>query len=197
MPGNLETELPAPLAITVMGVSGSGKSTLGALLARQLGCTFLEGDSFHSAQNVEKMRHGTPLTDADRWPWLDRLGTTMQEAVGQDGLVVAACSALRRAYRERLAASAHQPMVFVLLNTSAAELTRRLEGRPDHYMPSSLLDSQLATLEVPGPDEQALVLDASASPEALSQQVMAWLKAQKKIGELGAQGPASKTATRS
>lgn len=187
MPANLETELPAPLAITVMGVSGSGKSTLGALLARQLACPFLEGDSFHSVQNVEKMRHGKPLTDADRWPWLDRLGAAMHEAVGDDGLVVVACSALRRAYRERLAASARQPMVFILLNTTAAELKRRLEGRPDHYMPSSLLDSQLATLEVPGPDEQALVLDARASPEALSHQVTAWLKAQRKISKPGPQ----------
>jgi gluconokinase len=187
VPGNLETDLPAPLAITVMGVSGSGKSTLGALLASQLGCAFLEGDSFHSAQNVEKMRHGTPLTDADRWPWLDRLGAAMHAAVGGDGLVVAACSALRRAYRERLAASAHQPMVFILLNTTAAELARRLEDRPDHYMPPSLLDSQLATLEMPGPDEQALILDAGTSPEALSHQVMAWLKARKAVGNLDPQ----------
>lgn len=175
MQGTFETGLVPPLAITVMGVSGSGKSTLGALLARQLGCAFLEGDSFHSTRNVEKMRNGIPLTDADRWPWLDHLGTAMNEAVGRDGLVVAACSALRRAYRERLAASSRQPMVFILLNTTAEELARRMEGRPDHYMPPSLLSSQLATLEVPEPDEKALVLDASACPEELGQQAMAWL----------------------
>jgi gluconokinase len=173
--GNLETGLLPPLAITVMGVSGSGKSTLGALLAGRLGCTFLEGDSFHSTQNVEKMRSGIPLTDTDRWPWLDRLGTAMGEAVGRDGLVIAACSALKRAYRERLAASSHQPMVFILPNTTTAELTRRLEARPGHYMPPSLLDSQLATLEMPEPDEKALVLDAGACPEELARQAMAWL----------------------
>jgi gluconokinase len=175
VPGKFETGLLPPLAITVMGVSGSGKSTLGALLAKQLGCAFLEGDSFHSTQNVEKMRHGIPLTDADRWPWLDDLGAAMGEAVGRDGLVVAACSALRRSYRERLAASARQPMVFILLNTTATELARRMEGRPDHYMPPSLLNSQLATLEMPEPDETALVLDASACPEDLGHQAMEWL----------------------
>lgn len=174
-----------PLAISVMGVSGSGKSTLGALLARQLGCAFLEGDSFHSAQNVEKMRHGTPLTDADRWPWLDHLGAAMHEEVDRQGLVVAACSALRRAYRERLAASSHQPMVFILLNTTAAELTRRLENRPGHYMPPSLLSSQLATLEVPEADEKALILDANTAPDDLSRQVMAWLTSCQKADTSG------------
>ncbi|MDE1917970.1 MAG: gluconokinase [Sphingomonadales bacterium] len=159
-----------------MGVSGSGKSTLGALLARQLGCTFLEGDSFHSPQNVEKMRAGIPLTDTDRWPWLDQLGAAIEEAVGRDGLVVVACSALRRVYRERLTASARLPMVFILPSTTAAELARRMEGRPDHYMPPSLLGSQLATLEAPGLDEPALILDATACPEELGQQVVTWLR---------------------
>lgn len=181
MQGKFERGLVPPLAVTVMGVSGSGKSTLGALLAKQLGCAFLEGDSFHSAQNVEKMRHGIPLTDADRWPWLDHLGAAMGEAARRDGLVVAACSALRRAYRERLAASARQRMVFILLDTTAAELARRMQARPGHYMPPSLLNSQLATLEMPEADENALILDASAAPEELCHQAMAWLACGKMI----------------
>lgn len=175
MQGNPGESHIAPLAIIVMGVSGSGKSTLGALLAQRLDCAFLEGDAFHSAHNVEKMRNAIPLTDVDRWPWLDRLGAAMNEAVGRQGLAVAACSALRRAYRERLAKSTQQPMVFVLLNTTAAELTRRMEGRIDHYMPPSLLESQLATLEMVGPDEAALTLDACALPQTLGDQVVTWL----------------------
>lgn len=176
MQGNLGAGRIAPLAITVMGVSGSGKSTLGALLAGQLGCAFLEGDAFHSPENVDKMRHGIPLTDADRWPWLDRLGAAVDGAVGQHGLVVAACSALRRAYRERLATSAHRPMVFILLHTTADELARRLKDRPGHYMPPALLSSQLATLELPGADEAVLTLNSGDSPEDLCRQAMEWLR---------------------
>lgn len=173
--GNAGESRVAPLAIIVMGVSGSGKSTLGALLAQRLDCAFLEGDAFHSAHNVEKMRNAIPLTDADRWPWLDRLGDAVQGAVGAQGLAVAACSALRRSYRERLAMAAHKPMAFILLNAPAPELARRLDNRPGHYMSPHLLDSQLATLELPGTDEQALILDASAPPEALCDDAISWL----------------------
>jgi gluconokinase len=165
----------APLAIVVMGVSGSGKSTLGSLLADRLGCTFLEGDSFHSAANVEKMRQGIALTDEDRWPWLDRLGEAMGEAVAKDGLVVAACSALKRSYRERLANATHRPIVFALPDTPPVELERRMGSRPGHYMPASLLDSQLQTLERPDPDEPALTLDSTLEPAALGEQVIAWI----------------------
>jgi gluconokinase len=165
----------APLAIIVMGVSGSGKSTLGALLAHELGCTFLEGDSFHSDENVAKMRAAIPLTDEDRWPWLDRLGNAMGDAAHADGLAVTACSALKRIYRERLSVAARVPVAFVMLGTTSQELARRLDNRPGHYMPPSLLDSQLQTLEPPGLDEHALILDSDEAPAALSRRVCDWL----------------------
>lgn len=162
-------------AIVVMGVSGSGKSTLAALLADKLGCAFFEGDSFHSPANVEKMRHGEPLTDEDRWPWLDHLGAAIGAAVEQEGLAVSACSALRRAYRDRLCAAIKAPVLFVLLEANREELVRRLGNRPGHYMPPSLLDSQLATLEKPAEDEDAMTLESSLPPEELAEQVMARL----------------------
>lgn len=175
MSSAVEKDRIAPLAIVVMGVSGSGKSTLGALLAARLHATFLEGDSFHSEANVAKMRGGIPLTDEDRWPWLDRLGGAMAEAVARDGLVVAACSALRRGYRERLTVATGTPIVFVLLDTAQTELARRLGNRPGHYMPASLLDSQLRTLERPSGDEPAVIFDSSEAPEILCDKVLEWL----------------------
>jgi gluconokinase len=162
-------------AIILMGVSGSGKSTLASLLATKLGCTFFEGDDFHSAENVAKMRGGEPLTDADRWPWLDRIGAAVAAAVDKDGLAVAACSALRRPYRDRLRAAIGAKTAFILLDVDRDELMRRLRERPHHYMPASLLDSQLATLERPDEGEQALTLDSDVAPDLLVQQVMDWL----------------------
>ena len=173
-----------PCGIVVMGVSGSGKSTLAAYLAERLGCPLLEGDSFHSPANIAKMRSGHPLDDADRWPWLDRLGAAIGDAAlgagqggaGQGGVAVAACSALKRVYRERLSAASAAPLAFVLLDTMPAEIARRLATREGHYMPASLLDSQLATLERPGADEHALTLDAGQTVDALATDVLAWLK---------------------
>jgi gluconokinase len=163
-------------AIIVMGVSGSGKSTLGALLAERLGCRFLEGDSFHDAANVAKMSAGQPLTDDDRWPWLDRLGAAIGDAAETDGRAVAACSALKRSYRERLHRAAGKPVAFLMLDADRDELTRRLNNRPGHYMPASLLSSQLDALERPGADEPALILDARRPPEELADAALAWLR---------------------
>lgn len=170
-----------PRAILIMGVSGSGKSTLAALIAEALDCPYLEGDSFHSPGNVSKMRTGEPLQDEDRWPWLDRLGTAAAKAITSQGLVVLTCSALKRSYRERIRRKVGAPMAFVLLTTDAAELARRLSDRTDHYMPASLLASQLAALERPDDDEHAVVLDASARPDRLCDIVIARL-ALNKIG---------------
>lgn len=163
-----------PLGIVVMGVSGSGKTTLSTRLGAALGCAVLEGDSFHCAANVAKMRAGQPLTDDDRWPWLNRLGAAIGEAALGDGLAVAACSALKRSYRERLEAASAVPLAFVLLDTDEAVIARRLRARPNHYMPASLLASQLATLERPGPDECVLLLDASQPVDALMDETLAW-----------------------
>lgn len=163
-------------AIVLMGVSGSGKSTLSALLAAQLRCPLLEGDDFHSVFSVDKMLAGHPLTDEDRWPWLDRLGSAIGAAATEHGLAVAACSALKRAYRERLCSASAVPTYFVLLDTAREEIARRMTNRAGHYMPASLLDSQLATLERPSPDERAITLDAARTPEMLCIEISAWIE---------------------
>ena len=167
-----------PTAIIVMGVSGSGKSTLGAALAQAAGCPFLEGDDFHAAESVRRMRAGMPLTDADRWPWLDRLGSAVRAALAEGGIAVASCSALKRIYRDRLRATIGAPVGFVLLDGAPEELRRRMAARADHYMPPSLLDSQFAALEWPDSDEAALPLDASLPTEQMCRQVAAWLRHQ-------------------
>lgn len=164
-----------PLAIVVMGVSGSGKSTLGVALAQAIDCRFLEGDDFHSAEAIDKMRAGIPLTDADRWPWLDRLGHAIAGEVASQGITVAASSALKRVYRDRLRAAIPAPVCFVLMDADREELLRRLTARTRHYMPPSLLTSQLDTLERPGPDERAITLDARRPATALCEQTIAWL----------------------
>jgi len=166
----------APAAVIVMGVSGSGKSTLGQLLAQDLDCPFIEGDELHDAASVAKMAAGTPLTDEDRWPWLDRLGAALHAATEANGMAVAACSALKHRYRERLAKAIAAPTAFILLDADVPELERRLRARAGHYMPASLLPSQLKALERPGEDEHALILDAGQSPEALCEASRAWLE---------------------
>lgn len=165
----------APIAIVVMGVSGSGKSTLGALLAARLDCAFLEGDTFHAPAAVARMQAGQPLSDADRWPWLDRVGAALAAEIGAHGVAVAACSALKRAYRDRLAGCLAAPMRFVLLDGDADTLHGRISHRAGHFMPPSLLASQLATLERPTIDEAALILDTGAAPDHLVATTLAWL----------------------
>lgn len=164
-------------AVVVMGVSGSGKSTLSTRLGAALDCPVLEGDAFHSRANVAKMQAGHPLTDEDRWPWLDRLGAALGEAAlaAPGHVAIAACSALKRSYRERLSAASAVPLLFVLLDTGAAEIARRMETRSGHYMPPSLLGSQLATLERPAPDEPAVTLDAARPVEVLIAEALAWI----------------------
>jgi len=169
-----------------MGVSGSGKSTLGDLLARRLDCPFLEGDAFHDAAAVAKMRAGQPLDDEDRWPWLDRLGLAIGGALSSGGRVVATCSSLRRSYRERLRGVIAAPTRFVLLDAHPDELLRRLTHRAGHYMPAALLDSQLATLERPGADEAVFTLDAMAPPEQLCDLTQAWLEDEMRSGDRAA-----------
>ena len=154
---------PSPRALVVMGVSGCGKSTVAQRLADRLGWTMLEGDFLHPAENVEKMRRGVPLDDADRAPWLDRIGAALA-AAGPEG-IVATCSALKRAYRDRLAA-ARPDLAFVYLEGTRALFEARVAQRHHEYMPASLLGSQFATLEAPGVDERAIAVDASATSEA-------------------------------
>lgn len=159
-----------------MGVSGCGKSTLGTLIAQRLDCAFLEGDDFHSEDAVAKMRSGEPLTDEDRWPWLERLGLAAADAIEEDGTTVLACSALRKAYRDRLRSVIARPAHFILLENSRDNLLTRLGNRPSHYMPASLLDSQLATLERPAPSEDAMILSSDIPAPVLCDTVLKWLE---------------------
>ncbi len=147
------TAPPPTPAIVVMGVAGTGKTAVGERLARRLGVPFLEGDDFHPRHNVEKMSSGIPLDDDDRWPWLDAIGTAIRDS---DKPPVVSCSALKRIYRERLAATAGRPLVFLFLDASRKTLAGRLAARRGHFMPPELLDRQLATLEKPAPDEAAI-----------------------------------------
>jgi carbohydrate kinase (thermoresistant glucokinase family) len=158
-------------AIIIMGVCGTGKTTVGEALAERLGCPFLEGDRFHPPENVAKMSAGTPLDDDDRWPWLDRLGMAIAEAASRNDHVIASCSALKRAYRDRLRLHTGDGALFVLLSGERDLLQQRLQDRPHHYMPSSLLDSQLAILEPPAADEKALKLNVDAPSSALVQTI--------------------------
>ena len=152
-----------PAAIIVMGVSGSGKSTIGALLAEALGWPFADADGFHPAENVAKMAAGTPLTDADRWPWLDAIAAHIGVARGTGQPVVVACSALRRAYRERLRAG-HGDLIFLHLAGAPAVIAERQAARQGHFMPPSLMASQFATLEDPAAEADAVIVSVSASP---------------------------------
>ena len=135
--------------IIAMGVSSSGKSTVGQSIARRLHVPFLDGDGYHPEANVEKMRNGIPLTDEDRWPWLERLAKALAEAAERKGAAVGACSALRKTYRDFLVKQAGEPILFVYLDGSKAVIADRMAKRHHEYMPASLLDSQFATLEVP------------------------------------------------
>ncbi len=151
-----------------MGVSGAGKSTLGRALARELDLPFLDADNFHPAANVDKMSRGVPLTDGDRWPWLDAMSLAISNEADRRGGVIAACSALKQAYRRRILDAIGQPAVLVFLDGDRATLLARMQARQDHYMPPSLLDSQLADLEVPQAVEPVLTV---AITETLEQQV--------------------------
>jgi carbohydrate kinase (thermoresistant glucokinase family) len=155
----------------VMGVSGSGKTTIAASLARAEGWVLLEGDSFHPPANIAKMKAGTPLTDEDRWPWLQAIAAKADalRAAGQSAVVT--CSALKRVYRDILIGD-RPDTVLVYLRGSQALISERLQKRKNHFMPPALLDSQFAALEEPGPDEHPIVVDVGAPVEAMTQQAM-------------------------
>ena len=155
------------MIVLLMGVSGAGKTTLGKVLARRLGWPFIDADDYHPSANVAKMAAGVALTDEDRWPWLDALNRRMREE--RDAIV--ACSALRQSYRERLLAGIAGARV-VFLHGSRALIAERLAERKHRYMPASLLDSQLATLEPPA---HAIAVDVSGEPDACVETIAAAL----------------------
>ncbi len=159
----------------VMGVSGCGKTTIAAGIARETGWALLEGDAFHPPANIEKMKHGIPLTDEDRWPWLRAIAAKAAELRAQGTSSVVACSALKRSYRDVLMGNRIETNL-VYLRGSRALIAERIARRRNHFMPPGLLDSQFATLEEPGPEEDPIVADIDATPEAITAEVMAVLR---------------------
>lgn len=159
------------MILVVAGVAGSGKTTVGRLLAGRLHCDFADGDDFHPPASVAKMHAGVPLTDADRWPWLAAIVAWMDERAAAGESAVVACSALRRAYRERLLAAAAAPrLVFLVVPHDADEA--RLVTRPGHFFPPGLLDSQFAALELPRPPEPVPLVPSVGTPAETADAVL-------------------------
>jgi gluconokinase len=166
------TKNSAGQALIVMGVSGVGKTTVARALADRIGGRYMEADAFHPPENIAAMAAGTPLTDGMRQPWLEALSDAMQQALTSqpDTPVVVACSALKRSYRDVLRAS-NPDAVVVYLAADPDVIRARITARTDHFMPPSLLDSQLSTLEPPTSDEACLTVDASRTPEEIAASV--------------------------
>ena len=160
-----------PSVIVLMGVAGCGKSTTGQRLSTAIGWPFRDADSFHPVANIEKMRRGIPLTDADRWPWLDAIGGWIAECgtMARPGIV--SCSALRRVYRDRLIAG-RTDVGLVYLRGDFRLIADRMSRRQNHFMPTSLLESQFATLEEPAPEESALVVPVALSPKKVVERIV-------------------------
>jgi gluconokinase len=159
-----------------MGVSGSGKSTVAEELAENLGIAFIEGDKLHPKSNVDKMSEGIPLTDEDRWPWLDLIGAELHKGRENNGVVVS-CSALKKIYRDRLRKTAGGSLAFVYLDGSLELLSRRMGERKGHFMPLSLLQTQLATLEVPTGEPGVVTVSIDATPEDITANALSGLQA--------------------
>jgi gluconokinase len=158
-----------------MGVAGAGKTTVAQLLAERLGCQFLEGDDFHPAANVEKMRRGQPLSDADRLPWLQQIAASIDTLQAQGRCGVITCSALKQHYREILIGS-RRNVKLVYLAGSMDLIRGRLAARQGHFMPAALLESQFAALEAPGADEHPIIADAGEEPAAIVAGIIQALK---------------------
>ena len=165
------------LVVLVMGVAGAGKTTVAQLLAERLGCRFLEGDDFHPAANVEKMRRGQPLSDADRLPWLQQIAASIDGLQAQGRCGVITCSALKRRYREILIGR-RKDVKLVFLTGPIELIGGRLAARQGHFMPPALLESQFAALEPPGADEQPIIADATGEPAAIVEGILGALDRQ-------------------
>jgi gluconokinase len=157
------------VVLIIFGVSGAGKTTVGELLARELGWDFYEADDFHSPANIEKMRRGVPLTDDDRWPWLENLRELIKRCVAEGENAVLACSALKRVYRKHLRVSAE--VKFVFLRGDYAVIAKQLQRRRVHFMNPELLRSQFADLEEPGLDEETLTIELGRTPQELVKEI--------------------------
>jgi gluconokinase len=162
------------MIVVVFGVSGAGKTTVGELLARKLGWNFIEADEFHPGANIEKMHSGRPLTDEDRWPWLERLRKRLEHVLSSGENAVLACSALKRTYRDRL--RVNEAVKFVFLRANHTLIEKRLRSRRGHFMDPELLQSQLDDLEKPQPDENALTVELGRTPQAIVKEIEAKLQ---------------------
>lgn len=176
VPGDPDCDPAAPLSVVVMGVTGCGKTAVAQALAAALGWRMIEGDALHPPANVALMSAGIPLDDEHRWSWLDAVGADLARARAEGVPAVAACSALKRAYRERLRDFVGD-MLFVHLAIDRATATTRVADRKGHFMPASLVESQFAALEVPGADERSVVLDGTRPIADLVAQLRPLLKA--------------------
>jgi gluconokinase len=162
------------MIVIVFGVSGAGKTTIGKLLAQELGWRFIEGDDFHPAANVDKLRKGIPLTDEERQPWLARLRERIERCLAEKENAVLACSALKNKYRELLKANAD--VKFVYLRGDYGLIADRLRERKGHFMKPQLLQSQFADLEEPQPDEEAVTIEARENPREVTEEIRVRLR---------------------
>lgn len=152
----------------VMGVAGSGKSSIGAMVADSVGGTYIDGDDFHPQANINKMSQGEALTDEDRWPWLESVA---KELASIDGIGFIGCSALKKSYRELITNTTGESVTFIYLSGSKELIASRMARRKGHFMPTQLLESQFATLEVPTEDENSWTIDIDATREKVVQQI--------------------------
>ncbi|HEX5507164.1 MAG TPA: gluconokinase [Pseudolabrys sp.] len=166
---------PAPAVVIVMGVSGCGKSTIGALLASRLRWEFEDADWFHPTSNVDKMHSGIPLTDKDRWPWLDAVAAWIDRTRRSGGHGVVACSALKRSYRDVLIGD-RADVRLIYLKGDETLIARRLATRHEHFMPQSLLHSQFKALEEPGPDENPIVVSIEPQPREIVARILSTME---------------------
>lgn len=176
-----------PSVLVVMGVSGSGKTTVAAMLARELGWTFEDGDWFHPPANVEKMAAGTPLTDKDRWPWLQAIADWIHATHEAGHHAILACSALKREYRAVLVGGLADAVRIVYLEGDSELIGARMALRQGHFMPPQLLESQFKTLEPPGPDENPITVSIDRHPRDLVKAIVQALEAD--IGAPAPEGP--------